>query len=142
MRFAGQNQFRHHIGTTYVAVEDGRILGFVTVAAAEVQIAGLPASRRKGLPSYPLPALRIARLGVDAEARGRGVGAELLKQALRLARRTAEEVGWVGVIVDAKLDAVAFYARYGFEPAVTVLGSLGDRPQPTIMFLPLGLIPD
>ncbi len=142
MRFAGQNQFRHHIGTTYVAVEGGRILGFVTVAAAEVEIAGLPVSRRKGLPSYPLPALRIARLAVGQEAQGRGVGAELLKQALIIARRTAEDVGCVGVIVDAKADAVAFYARYGFEAATTVLGALGDRPQPMVMFLPLSLIPD
>lgn len=28
--YAGQNQFRHHIGVTYVAVEDRRLLGFVT----------------------------------------------------------------------------------------------------------------
>jgi GNAT superfamily N-acetyltransferase len=124
-----------------VAVEDERILGFVTVAAAEVEIASLPSSRKRGLPSYPLPTLRIARLAVDSRAQGRGVGAELLKQALILATRTAQAVGCVGVIVDAKADAVGFYTRYGFEPATTVLGALGDRPQPTILFLPLSLIP-
>ena len=31
-RYAGQNQFRHHLGVTYVAVEAERILGFVTVS--------------------------------------------------------------------------------------------------------------
>lgn len=32
LRYAGQNQFRHHIGTTYVAVDEGSgILGFATV---------------------------------------------------------------------------------------------------------------
>jgi hypothetical protein len=31
IHYAGQNQFRHHIGTTYIAVEGDRILGFVTV---------------------------------------------------------------------------------------------------------------
>ena len=124
-----------------MAVERGKILGFVTVAAAEVEIAGLPVSRRKGLPSYPLPALRIARLAVDSRAQGRGVGAELLKQALILARRTAEAVGCVGVVVDAKADAVAFYERYGFEPATAVRGGLGERPEPEILFLPLSLIP-
>lgn len=124
-----------------MAVEAGKILGFVTVAAAEVEIAGLPVSRRKGLPSYPLPALRIARLAVDSRAQGQGVGAELLKQALILARRTAEAVGCIGVVVDAKPDAVAFYERYGFEPVTTVLGGLGERPQPTTLFLPLSLVP-
>ena len=90
--------------------------------------------------AYPLPALRIARLAVDARAQGRGIG-ELLKQALILARRTAEAVGCVGVVVDAKSDAVAFYERYGFGPATTVRGGLGDRPEPTVLFLPLSLIP-
>ena len=125
-----------------MAVDEGTILGFVTVAGAEVEIANLPVSARKGLPSYPLPALRIARLAVDSRAQGRGVGAELLKEALLLARRTADAVGCVGVVVDSKAEAVAFYTRYGFEPLTTVLGALGDRPQPMAMFLPLGLIPE
>ena len=30
-RYAGQNRFRHHIGTTYVAIdESGTVQGFVT----------------------------------------------------------------------------------------------------------------
>src|SRR5258706_1486284 len=32
-RYAGQNQFRHYLGVTYVAIARDRILGFVTVAA-------------------------------------------------------------------------------------------------------------
>lgn len=124
-----------------MAVEKKRIIGFVTLAAAEVEIAGLPASRRKGLPSYPLPALRIARLAVDARAQGRGVGAELLKHALIIARKTAESVGCIGVVVDAKADAVSFYERYGFEPVVSLSGGLGDRPEPAVLFLPMRLIP-
>lgn len=124
-----------------MAAEKGKILGFVTVAAAEVEIARLPASRRKGLPAYPLPALRLARLAVDGRAQKRGVGAELLKQALLLAQRTAEEVGCIGVIVDAKAESVAFYERYGFERVGVVQGGLGNRPPPTILFLPLSLIP-
>ncbi len=102
----------------------------------------MPVARRKGLPAYPLPALRIARLAVDSRAQGKGVGAELLKHALMLGKRMAESVGCVGVVVDAKPEAVAFYARYGFEAAITLVGGLGDRPQPTTMFLPLNLVPD
>ncbi len=41
-QFAGQNQFRHHLGVTYVAVEDRAILGFATVAAAHIEIDDLP----------------------------------------------------------------------------------------------------
>lgn len=32
-RYAGQNQFRHHVGVTYVAVEADVVVGFVTVSA-------------------------------------------------------------------------------------------------------------
>ena len=31
-RYAGQNQFRHHIGVTYVATNEDGILGYMTVA--------------------------------------------------------------------------------------------------------------
>src|SRR3989304_9179438 len=61
-KFAGQNQFRHYVGVTYVAVEDRRILGFATLAPGHVEIEGLPAPARKKLPRYPLPVLRLARL--------------------------------------------------------------------------------
>jgi GNAT superfamily N-acetyltransferase len=140
-RFAGQNQFRHHIGVTYIAVEGGEILGFVTVSPSEIEIDDLPIERRRRLPRYPLPVLRLARLAVSAQAQGRGIGQALLRFALTLARRTAEEIGCVGVVVDAKPDALAFYLRYGFEPMSTVQGALLDRPEPTPMFLPFSAIP-
>lgn len=43
-RYAGQNQFRHHVGTTYVAVEDDLIKGFVTVSASHIEIDQIPDS--------------------------------------------------------------------------------------------------
>jgi hypothetical protein len=51
IRYAGQNQFRHHLGTTYVAVDDdGSIAGFVTVTASELAPSDLPRKRSKALP--------------------------------------------------------------------------------------------
>ncbi len=140
-RFAGQNQFRHHLGVTYIAVEDDAILGFVTVSPSEIEIDALPAERRRRLPHYPLPTLRLARLAVAETARDRGVGRALLRFALTLARRMADEIGCVGVVVDAKPAARSFYLRYGFEPVSVVEGLLLDRPEPTPMFLPLSSIP-
>ena len=51
-RFGGQNQFRHHVGVTYVAVDGTSIRGFVTVAAASVVTSAAPAGQRRKLPSY------------------------------------------------------------------------------------------
>jgi GNAT superfamily N-acetyltransferase len=140
-RFAGQNQFRHHIGTTYVAVDEGVIHGFVTVAPSEIGVRDLPSTMRKKLPMYPLPVLRLARLAVDERYQGRGLGSALLRTVLTLARRMADELGCVGVLVDAKPDAIAFYERLGFIGLAAVAGQLGDRPEPLAMFLELAAIP-
>ena len=140
-RFAGQNQFRHHIGATYVAVDHEGILGFATVAAAQIEIEDLPKSRQKKLPHYPLPALRLARLAVDRSAQGRGVGKLLLYAVFQLVQDMADSVGCIGMVVDAKADAVSFYERYGFESLEVIEGGLNSRPEPLPMFLPLGSIP-
>ncbi len=139
-RFAGQNQFRHHIGTTYVAVDGGAILGFATVAPSEIATADLPPSRRKRLPQYPLPVLRLARLATDDRARGRGVGSALLRAVFALAHQLAADYGCIGVVVDAKADAVGFYERLGFLPLDVQGGQLGERPEPLAMFVELGAI--
>lgn len=139
IRYAGQNQFRHHIGTTYVAVDDAdRIIGFATVAASELSPGQLPSAKRKKLPGYPVPVLRLARLAVSDRARGAGVGASLLRSILALAEQLADSVGCLGVVVDAKPEAVAFYEKLGFIHLEASAGTLGDRPEPLPMFLELG----
>lgn len=139
-KFAGQNQFRHYVGVTYVAVAEGRILGFVTVAPGHVEIDELPVAARKKLPRYPLPVLRLARLAVDQSVQGQGLGAQLLGFVLQLALRMASDYGCVGVVADAKPDATDFYARYGFIPIDAVEGRSDARPQPLPMFLSMRII--
>ncbi len=141
--YAGQNQFRHHIGTTYVAVDrTGFIAGFATVTASEIAPASIPAGSSKRLPRYAVPVLRLARLAVDERAKGRGVGGLLVRSVLVLSQRMAREIGCVGVVVDAKSQAVPFYKKLGFLPMDSVAGCLGDRPEPQPMFLELAQIPE
>lgn len=142
-RFAGQNQFRHHIGVTYVAVDEtGMIAGFATISASELTAEGLSEAKRKHLPAYPLPVLRLARLAVDERAQGQGIGATLLRAVFQIAHKmAAEEVGCIGLVVDAKTDAIAFYEKLGFTRLEVVSGALGDRPEPTPMFIELGAVP-
>lgn len=140
-RFAGQNQFRHHIGVTYIATAGGRVLGFVTVTPSQIEIEDLPGDQTGQLPKYPLPVLRLARLAVDEKARRQGIGKGLLRFALGLSRRMSKEFGCIGVVVDAKRDAIGFYRNLGFEPMASLEGALHERPEPTPMFLPLSAIP-
>ena len=141
LRFAGQNQFRHPLGVTDVALDDEETLGFVTVSAAQVESTGVPDTLHRRLPGYPLPALRLSSLGVADAAKGRGVGSALVRFAFVLAHETADRIGCAGLVVDAKPNAVTFYEKLGFHPRATMSGTLGDRPMPTPMFLGLGSIP-
>ena len=139
-RYAGQNQFRHHIGTTYVAVQGDHITGFITVSSGEMAAEKLTKTQRRRLPAYPLPILRLARLAVDEKFQGHGIGRLLLRAMLELALEMRDRVGCIGVIVDAKPDAVNFYSSLGFKPVDLISGALGDRPEPITMFLPIGQI--
>jgi GNAT superfamily N-acetyltransferase len=133
--FAGQNQFKLHLAVTYVAVVASRIVGFATVAACAIERAVVPDARlRKRLPSYPLPALRLARLAVDSRAQGLGIGKALLRHVLRLALDQRAQAGCIGVVTDAKPQAVRFYDSLGFVPLDGVReGVLVGEPTP--MFL-------
>jgi GNAT superfamily N-acetyltransferase len=142
VRYAGQNQFRHHIGTTYVAVDvSGFIGGFATVTASEVAPEVVASPKRKRSPRYPLPVLRLARLAVDERAKGQGVGTLLLRSVLLMAQWMAAEIGCAGLLVDAKPEAVPFYEKLGFTALEAVRGELGDRPEPQPMFLEINQVP-
>lgn len=137
-KYAGQNQFKHHIGVTYVGLDDAdRIVGYATIAPASVEIESLPSALRKKLPAYPLPVLRLARLAVDAGAQGKGVGPALLRYVLDLALRMTATYGCLGVVVDAYPTAVTFYGQYGFFALDVIEGESSARPQPIAMFLAL-----
>lgn len=138
--YAGQNQFKLHLAVTYVALVQSRIVGFATVAPPSIERESVPTARlRKRLPSYPLPVLRLARLGVDSRARGHGIGRALLRRVLALALEQRDLLGCVGVVTDAKVDAVAFYEKLGFSALEHVLeGQLLSEPLP--MFLGIGTI--
>jgi GNAT superfamily N-acetyltransferase len=138
--YAGQNQFKLHLAVTYVAVARSRIVGFATVAASSVERASVPSARlRKRLPAYPLPVLRLARLGVDTRAQGIGIGKALLRHVLALAVDQRDRIGCVGVVTDAKPEAARFYQGLGFVAVEGVReGLLHSKPVP--MFLAIDTI--
>jgi GNAT superfamily N-acetyltransferase len=138
--YAGQNQFKLHLSVTYLAVMKGVILGFATVTVGSIERAHLPPQKAR-LPAYPLPVLRLARLGVDLGAQKLGVGSALLRHVLLLSLELLDSLGCVGVVTDAKPDAASFYSRYGFASLQGVReGALQGDPTP--MFLSLDSVPD
>ncbi|HVV45775.1 MAG TPA: GNAT family N-acetyltransferase [Bryobacteraceae bacterium] len=120
LRTQATQDIRRRIAACFVAVENSseRIAGFYTLAAASIPTNDLPAEVIIQLPRYPtLPAVRIGRLAVDLNFRGRGLGAGLLADALR--RILVSPTAAFTMLVDAKDEnAVAFYERYGFKVLV------------------------
>ena len=139
-KYAGQNQFRHYLGVTYVAADGRRILGFATVAPGQLDVDEIPAAARKKMPRYPLPILRLARLAIDRSAQSLGLGTQLLRFVCQLAVKMSANYGCAGLVADAKPEAVDFYAKYGFVPYEALEGQSEDRPRPTMMFLAMRTI--
>lgn len=138
--YAGQNQFRLHLAVTYVAVIESRIVGFATVASSAMEREAVPSARlRKRLPTYPLPTLRLARLGVDTRAQGIGIGRALLRHVFQVAFEARDRTGCIGVVADAKPEALGFYDSLGCLPLEGVReGLLLSEPRP--MFLGIEVI--
>lgn len=117
-RFARQNH-ESGIAKTFVAVghdSPRRVLGYYSVSAGAIERENLPARAAKRFPGFPIPVARLARLGVDQEFQGRGLGEDLLMDALRRVLRAAGDIGIVAMLIDAKDEkAKRFYARYEFE---------------------------
>lgn len=114
-KYAADNEARLQIGSTHVLVEGGVVIAYVTLASSAVALPD--GCRGKDMPRYPLPALLIARMGVDKPHSGKGLGTRLLVEsgakALELARGVG---GCVGLVTDAKIGAIPFYRKFGFIP--------------------------
>ncbi len=72
---------------------------------------------RQGLSRhFPIPVAILARLAIDSNHHGRGLGAALLNDALARVCRASEQVAVRAVVVHAvDENAAAFYERFGFH---------------------------
>ena len=113
-KYAQKND-KLRIGKTFIALnQQDKIVGYFTLATAQVAYQEIPDDYRGKLPKYPIPALRIARLAVDKELEGKGVGKWLLAQAFIKIIQVADVTGIYFIIVDAKETSKSFYEHYGF----------------------------
>ena len=121
---AGQAE-RKRLASVWISTtpEDRRtIVGYYSLAPWQLAFEECPPGLRKKLPRYPIAVSLLARLAVARAAQGRGVGAELLVDALLRAHGASEAVPVQAVVVHAKDDgAASWYRRHGFLP-------FSDRP--------------
>ncbi|MGH2390853.1 MAG: GNAT family N-acetyltransferase [Chloroflexota bacterium] len=119
VRFALSNQ-QANASQTYVGLADDTVIGFYTLAVGEVMFEDAPERLTKGLAHHPAPIMLLARLGVSLSLQGKGVGAGLLKDAMRRTMQAADIAGIRAFAVHAKDEAAsAFYRHFEFVPSPT-----------------------
>jgi GNAT superfamily N-acetyltransferase len=120
LRERASQDARRRVTSIFVAEdrETGAVQGFYTLAMAALNLDRLPPELARKMPRYPtVPAVRLGRLAVHAHARGQGLGAHLLFDAL--ARSLRNEIAWAAFLVDAKDEAARrFYLRFDLTPLV------------------------
>ncbi|MFM1797945.1 MAG: hypothetical protein RLZZ117_223 [Cyanobacteriota bacterium] len=111
---------RANASRTYLAVNDRQVVGYYTLVVGEVAPEGAPERIRKGLARHPVPLMVLARLAVDRDDQGQGLGAGLLKDAMMRILAAAEIAGIRALAVHAKDErARGFYSHFGFIASPT-----------------------
>jgi GNAT superfamily N-acetyltransferase len=99
-----------------------RVVAYYAWCMAQLDIEAAPGRLRKGAGRYPQPVALLARLGVDTEHEGRGIGAGLLVDAITRLLSISEDIGCRGLLIHAEAaEARDFYRHLipGLEPSPT-----------------------
>ncbi|MES2442907.1 MAG: GNAT family N-acetyltransferase [Pseudomonadota bacterium] len=122
---------------TYVVCDDNRVIAYFCIAAGAVEREAAPGKLRRNAPAS-IPVSVIGRLAVSKAWAGRGLGADILSDALRRIAVASQSVGIGAVLVQAKDEnARRFYlacaefveypadSRTLFLPIETVIAAFG-----------------
>jgi GNAT superfamily N-acetyltransferase len=122
---------------TYVVCDGNRAVAYFCISAGAIERAAAPGKVRRNAPDT-IPISIIGRLAVSRDYAGRGLGADLLSDALRRIAVASQSIGIGAVLVHAKDDAAkSFYmacaefieypadSRTLFLPIETVIAAFG-----------------
>jgi len=118
------NQYLQHIANqdqkrgltrVYVLAEQQTIIGYYSICAHSVPTDQLPEQKKLGT-YQEAPFLLLGRLAVDIRYQGKGYGDALIFHAFNITKDTADKIGALGMVVDAKDEKSArFYEKFGFK---------------------------
>jgi hypothetical protein len=97
---------------TYVVCNDNAVIGYYCISMGSVERKQLPSrlKRQQGLPNH-IPVAIIGRLARDKNPRWKGLGKDLLRDALVRIVSVSENIGVRCVLVHAMDDDAATYWR-------------------------------
>jgi GNAT superfamily N-acetyltransferase len=117
---------------TYVVCEGHRVIAYYCLAAGSVERAAAPGKLRRNAPDA-IPVSMIGRLAVDRAHAGKGLGADLLADALRRIATASQSIGIGAALVQAKDEK----AKRFYMACAEFIEYPGDS---RILFLPIETI--
>lgn len=116
---------------TYVVCCENKVVGYYSLAKGSVIHAEAPGKIRRNMPD-PIPVMVLARLAVDINHKGKGIGKGLVKDAMMRTLQASEIAGIRAILVHAlDEEAKRFYVdKCGFIPSpihpLTLMVRLAD----------------
>ena len=102
---------------TFVTCLGKRVVGYYSLAAASLLHTVATGRTRRNMPD-PVPVVLLGRLAIDRSWQGKGLGADLLRDAVIRVLGAAEIIGVRAILVHAiSEDAKTFYEKHGFPPS-------------------------
>ncbi len=104
---------------TYVVCSKDKVIGYYALATGSVEREKAASKLKRNMPD-PVPVMILGRLAVDENWQGKGIGPDLLKDAVLRTLNVAEAAGIRGILVHTLHEkAKSFYERYGFKQSPT-----------------------
>ena len=115
---------------TYVVCEGRRVVAYYALASGVVTVESAPGRFRRNMPN-PIPVAVLARLAVDKDWKGQGIGRALFRDAAHRVAQAADVIGIRGSVVHAiSEEAKSFYLALGFDASprepMTLMVTLSD----------------
>lgn len=121
---------REGAARTYAVCADTQVVGYFSLAAGSIARAQTTGKVRRNMPD-PVPIMLLARLAVDQQWQGHGIGYSMLQDAALRTLQAAEIAGIRALAVHAiSSDAKRFYQYFGFRESdsepMTLMVTLRD----------------
>lgn len=104
------------LARTFVVCNGICVAGYFSLTVGQIDTLEAPERIRRGVGHYPIPVVILARLAVDADYQGQGLGFSMLQDAIRRTFSIVDQAG-IRALLTHPIDANAerFYRRFGFE---------------------------
>jgi len=102
--------------TFVIENDNGQIAAFYSLVMAEVQPEHVSAKLKSGMGKYPIPVIKLTRMGVDLRFQKLGLGQGIIRELFKKSLELSHEIGFKAIVVDPlNENARSFYKSVHFK---------------------------